>query len=230
MRKINLIKISAFMLTGILLNINTQAQSTDLKEKIQIKSIPFALEPFNNPVKTEVIKNSEIKITAQGKTNLFNNPNNNYYVQNAPMLLFHPDSDFILTAKVTAELKEVYDVAALVIYQDKNLWAKLCFENSVNKEATVVSVVTRRYSDDCNSIKIADDFVYLSIAKKGNEFSFHCSTDNEKWELVRHFRLECSDAEIKIGFATHCSVGEMFSAEFSDISYTVNTLENMRKF
>ncbi|MDM8159698.1 DUF1349 domain-containing protein [Labilibaculum sp. K2S] len=168
-----------------------------------------------------------LKITSNEKTNLFNSPSGNYYMQNAPMVLFHPDGNFIISAKITAELREVYDVASLVIYQDNNLWAKLCFGNSIKKETTVV---TRGFSDDCNSIKITDDFVYFSIAKKGEEFSFHCSTDNVNWELVRHFRLECNDSSLMLGFAVHCSKGEKFSAVFSDINYSKNVLENMRTY
>lgn len=227
-KKENVIKMVHFVLLGLFLSINVQAQKIDFKEALKINSIPFFLKTVNDPLKVEVIEDAGIKITSKGKTNLFNSPGNNYYVQNAPMLLFHPDSNFIISAKITADLKEVYDVAALVIYQDNDLWAKLCFENSINKETTVVSVVTRRYSDDCNSIKILDKFVYLTMAKKGNEISFHYSTDNVHWELVRHFRLECSESDLMIGFAVHCSVGEKFAAEFSEINYTNNILENMR--
>jgi hypothetical protein len=70
----------------------------------------------------------------------------------------------------------------------------------------------------------------LSIVKKGKEFSFYCSNDNLTWELIRHFRLECNDNDLMIGFAAHCSVGERFSAEFSDIDYSNYALENMRKY
>lgn len=229
-RKYCFIKISTCLLVGLFININLQAQKVDLKNTLKIKTIPYSLAAVNNPLSVEIRGDSVIKITSKGKTNLFNSPGGNYYVQNAPMVLFHPDSNFIISSKITAELREVYDVASLVIYQDNNLWAKLCFENSINKETTVVSVVTREFSDDCNSIKITDDFVYFSIAKKGKEFSFHCSTDNINWELVRHFRLECNDSSLMLGFAAHCSRGETFSAEFSDINYSKNVLENMRTY
>lgn len=176
------------------------------------------------------MEDSIIKLTSAGKTNLFNSPGGNYSVQNAPMVLFKPDSNFILRAKITAKLKEVYDVASLVIFQDENLWAKLCFENSVDKEATVVSVVTRDFSDDCNSVKISEDYIYFVIAKKGDEFSFHYSTDGIKWDLVRHFKLKCENKKLMLGFAAHCSRGEKFTAEFSDIYYSEKTLKKMRTY
>ena len=229
-KKSTLINLIITVLTGYFIIINVQAQSIDLTGNIHIKTIPYTLKEFNSPVNIEVKNGSAVIIASRGKTNLFNSPGDNYYKQNAPMLLFHPDSNFIFSAKIEADLKEVYDVAALVLYQNNDLWAKLCFENSIDKEATVVSVVTKRYSDDCNSIKITDRYVYLSIAKNGDEFSFHCSTDNINWYLVRHFRMDFSKDNLMIGFAVHCSRGDKFLAEFSDIKYSNNGLENMRKY
>ncbi|MGD8779412.1 MAG: DUF1349 domain-containing protein [Ignavibacteria bacterium] len=68
------------------------------------------------------------------------------------------------------------------------------------------------------------------MAKKGNEFSFHYSEDNIKWEMVRQFRLEFPDDNLMIGFAAHCAVSETFSANFSEINYSSGSLENMRKY
>ena len=35
-----------------------------------------------------------------------------------------PEANFTISAKVTGKLKAVYDVAALVVYQDDETWAK----------------------------------------------------------------------------------------------------------
>jgi uncharacterized protein len=201
-------------------NVKAQYPNKDFK----IASIPHKLEIYNSPINCSIIGDTIVELASIGKTNLFNNPNGKYYVQDAPMLLFEPDTDFVFSAKVFGNLKDIYDVAALVIFQDNDTWAKLCFENSVDKEATIVSVVTRKYSDDCNSISIDDNFAYLSIVKKGNEFSFFYSKDGHKWKLIRHFRLDLNQ-NIKIGFAVHCSRGNGFSAKFSDIKYMINSYE-----
>lgn len=228
-RNINLVTCSLlFWVT--LITINIYAQNIDSSITLKIKTIPHALKIYNDPLKFETKGDSIITITANANTNLFNSPQGNWNRQNAPMILFHPDSNFILSAKVKANLKEVYDVAALVVYHDNDFWAKLCFENSADKEAMIVSVVTKKYSDDCNSAKLANNYVYLAIAKKGKEYSFHYSKDNLKWKLIRHFRIELSDNNTLIGFAVHCYAGKMFSADFSDIYYSNNTLGNMRKY
>lgn len=223
------IQIIAIVLFTCFFTNTVQAQTIQAPENIVIKTIPFALKAYNSPADIQVKNESTVQITSNANTNLFNSPGGNYNKQDAAMLLFHPDSNFIFSAKVKADLKEVYDVAALVLYQNTELWAKLCYENSVDKKATVVSVVTNGLSDDCNSAEITDDYIYYLIAKKGNELSFHCSTDNINWNLVRHFKMDFNPDELMIGFAVHCSRAEQFSAEFSDINYSNNTLNYMRK-
>lgn len=198
------------------------AQNTPM----QIKEIPYLLQIINNPV-SFTINDEIIQLTAEGKTNLFNNPNGISRVQNAPMILFEPKNDFTLSAKVTGDLKSIYDVAALVVWQNGDTWAKLCYENSVDKIPTIVSVVTRTYSDDCNSIPTGSN-IYLSIVKKGEEFSFYYSPDNENKKLIRHFRLELSKEPLKVGFAAHGSRGDGFTALFSEIEYKEESPENMR--
>ena len=54
-------------------------------------------------------------MTASRKTNLFNSPSGKLKVVNAPLILFEPEANFTISAKVTGKLKAVYDVAALVV-------------------------------------------------------------------------------------------------------------------
>ncbi|RXK86325.1 DUF1349 domain-containing protein [Filimonas effusa] len=199
---------------------------------VTLRGVPYSLLVVNNPTKIAVAGDTAVTITAPGRTNLFNAPDSGYYVQNAPRLCFKPDNAFLLTARVSARLTEIYDVAALVIYQDKDKWAKLCFENSALKQTTIVSVVTaNRYSDDCNSIKPDKDHIYFAIARKGAEFSFFCSPDYKSWELVRHFRLEGLNDQMTIGFAVHGSrraKTDSFSGTFSEVTYSAKAPANMR--
>lgn len=192
----------------------------------KIHAIPYPLEVYNHPVSYE-IKDDIITFSSEGKTNLFNNPNGKSKVNNAPMLLFNPKGDFTLTAKAAGNLKAVYDVAALVIYQDEDRWAKLCYEKSVLGEPTIVSVVTRGFSDDCNSEPTGSS-AYLSIVKKGNEFSFFYSPDNVNWKMIRHFHLD-TDNNLKAGFAVHGSRGNGFTGIFTDIKYRDEALNDMRE-
>lgn len=201
--------------------LNTYAQSSGKS----IEQIPYKLTVYNNPTHYSIEKN-RVEISAAGKTNLFNNPNGQSKIDNAPMLLFEPTGDFTLSAKVTGELKAIYDVAALVVYQDEYSWAKLCYENSVKKQPTIVSVVTRTYSDDCNSMTTGE-FAYLSVIKKGTQYSFFYSADGVEWEMIRSFHLE-AQGRLRVGFAAHGSRGDGFTGVFTDIKFKESAIEDMR--
>lgn len=195
--------------------------------ELSLPGIGSPLEIVHSPLAASVDAAGTLTIRAAGKTNLFNPPATNITVDNAPMVLFTPKGDFTLKAKVAAPLKNVYDVAALVVYADSHCWAKLCYENSVDKEATVVSVVTRGASDDCNSSAIGAPFVYYAICRCGTEYSFHWSKDGRDWKLVRHFELNTS-LPIRVGFAVHAYCDEPISGTFSEIEYTLTTPSGMR--
>lgn len=189
-------------------------QVTDINKRIS--TIPHNLIIYNRPVDYEIEKD-RISITAAGKTNLFNSPSGKSKVANAPLILFEPEADFTMSARVTGKLKSVYDVAALVIYQDDDVWAKFCYENSVHLQPTIVSVVTRTFSDDCNSMP-AGDYAYMAVVKRGAEYSFFYSSDNKNWLMIRNFNLG-TKGKIKVGFAAHGSRGDGFTGVFSEIKY-----------
>ena len=93
-------------------NMSKSFQMTDINKRIS--TIPHNLIIHNHPVDYEIEKD-RISITAAGKTNLFNSPSGKSKVANAPLILFEPEADFTMSARVTGKLKSVYDVAALVI-------------------------------------------------------------------------------------------------------------------
>jgi len=221
MKKVNPIILSVLCMPFMLFSMNVAAQQV----KQKTNNIPYELTVYNSPVHY-LIQENVIEITAAAKTNLFNNPDGKTKVGNAPMILFEPDGDFTLSARVSGNLKAIYDVAALVVYQDENTWAKLCFENSVKKMPTIVSVVTRTFSDDCNSMQTGD-YAYLSVIKKGNQYSFFYSPDGAEWEMIRSFNLETTD-KVKVGFAAHGSRGEGFTGIFSDIKFKESAIVDMR--
>ncbi|MBN1404718.1 MAG: DUF1349 domain-containing protein [Opitutales bacterium] len=190
-------------------------------------ALPSALELVNVPTELSVKEDGSILMGASGHTNLFNSPNGVGVYTGAPMLLFPTSGDFTLSARIDAKLVNVYDVAALVMYVDGQNWTKLCYELSAEKCPTVVSVVTRGISDDCNSEEIDTDFVYMAMCRRGQECSFHFSRDGVKWKMVRHFRFESSRMP-RIGFAVHAAYGEGLSASFSDIHYWTSAPANMR--
>ncbi len=207
------------------------APSADAAQKTDLAGLPNLSGEWtivNGEKGTVSAHDGVLRIAPTHWTNLFHAPDDGFIVVNAPMVLFAPEGDFTFKAKVSAQLVNVYDVAALVAYGDDKHWAKLCFENSALSEATVVTVVTREHSDDANSENLASPFVYLAIARKGNEYSMHFSRDGKQWRLARHFQLP-SEPKLRIGFAAHTNDNQQFAASFSEIVYRPTAPANMRQ-
>lgn len=194
-----------------------------------VPGLPVALEVVNSPTHARLAPDGAFELGAAGHTNLFNSPGGGAVRGNAPMALFDANGDFILSARVEAPLLQVYDVAALVVFENEGSWAKLCYENSVENEPTVVSVVTRGVSDDCNSAPVEAGFVYLGIVRRGDEFAFHWSKDGRAWRMVRHFSL-AAKGPLKLGFAVHAYGQGSLDARFSEIHYTATTPGSVRTF
>ena len=148
--------------------------------------------------------------------------------RNAPCAFFRPIShDFVLSANVKVDFQQKYDAGAIHVRVQDDLWAKLCFEYSSFVQPTIVSVVTRGTSDDCNSTVIDGDSVYLRVSKVGATFAFHYSLDGAQWNLVRYFDLNAADT-VRPGFSAQAPVGTSCSAWFSHITYAFRTIGDIR--
>jgi len=218
------------LLSASLATAQVATPPADAVRKMDLADLPSLSGKWtavNGEKGTASMRDGVLRITPVPHTNLFHSPDDGFVVVNAPMVVFAPEGDFIFKAKVSAQLVNVYDVAALVAYADDKHWAKLCFENSALHEATVVTVVTRERSDDANSENVASPFVYLAISRKGNEYSMHFSRDGKQWRLVRHFQLP-SELKLRIGFAAH-SDSNQFAASFSEIVFRPTAPSDMRQ-
>lgn len=147
---------------------------------------------------------------------------------NAPGLVGRaPDGDFLFSARVAVEFGASFDAGVLVLWRDERTWAKLCFEFSPEGRPMVVSVVTRGVSDDANAFVVDGPEVWLRIARIGDEFAFHASTDGRRWELVRHFALD-GPGDLHVGFEAQSPTGEGCEVTFTDIRFDRRRLDDLR--
>jgi regulation of enolase protein 1 (concanavalin A-like superfamily) len=170
------------------------------------------------------------ELSADGNTDWVSDPISNTRVQSAPALLFPTDGDFILSAAVKPTFDGTFDAGVLVAYQNDDTWAKLCFEVSPQGQPMVVSVVTRGFSDDCNSVPIDEDTVYLRLSRVGAGFLLHYSADGEPgtWQFVRSFTLGPATTATKAGFIAQSPFGSGMTARFTHVSYRNETLSDFR--
>lgn len=170
---------------------------------------------------------STLSMKAGAKTDLFSDPQGKVNIANAPYLTFDAEGDFMLSARVTVDFKSTFDAGVLVIYQDPYSWAKFCFEYTPLGEPSMVSVVTKGSSDDCNSVLILGNSVLMRLSRVGYAWAFHYSTDGKFWHLIRVFALDVN-APSKVGFLVQSPTGEGCSVEFSEIRLVRETLADLR--
>jgi uncharacterized protein len=168
-----------------------------------------------------------LSISAGPRTDLFVDPAGGAPVLNAPTLLGATDGDFLLSARVRAELRATFDAGALLLHAGEQTWAKLALERSPQGEAMIVSVVTRRVSDDANGAVVGGDSVWLRVARIGEACALHASADGEHWDLVRHFALE-APGPLAAGFLAQSPTGDGCAATFDEIDFAARTLADLR--
>jgi uncharacterized protein len=187
------------------------------QSKLSLPSLP-AEGRWLNPPQSFTIADGKVLIIASGKqTDWFVDPFDGTLSRSAPILLFSPapdpDSDYVLTARLTVKFAAKWDAGALMLWGDDHHWAKLSFELSPDRKPTLVTVVTRGASDDCNSSSLPGNSVYLRIARNSSQKSrpksiqtssqkssppssppsktyvFYYSTDGSNWHILRTFDL-----------------------------------------
>jgi len=209
-------------LAGLLVAVLTAAAQTTLAAGNNVPAIdgvPGPLTWQHPAAKWKIDSGRTLSITAGKGTDWFASPMGDEPRDNTPRLVFKPSDDFVLSAKVTVDFQSQWDSGALVLYVNNSLWAKLCFEMTIEKHPTIVSVVTRGLSDDNNSIVISGSSVYLKVAKAGQAIFFYASDDGQKWTIIRAFSLGASTSDLHIGFSSQSPVGDGCTSVFSEIKY-----------
>jgi regulation of enolase protein 1 (concanavalin A-like superfamily) len=192
-----------------------------------LSAMPMPLRWDNAPVRAETDGRSRLLIEAGPKTDIFVDPGGDGKRLNAPRLFGPaPPGDLQFSARVEVAFTTRYDAGVLLVWADEQRWAKLCFEYSPDGEPMIVSVVTRRSSDDANAFVVAGRTAWLRISRLGRAFAFHASIDGARWVLVRYFDLGAES--VLVGFEAQSPHGTGCAATFDEVSFCSTTLANLR--
>lgn len=179
-------------------------------------------------------KDGVLTVYAPSQTDYFNSPvkENGAFpepVANASLYYTELTGDFVFKTKVELEFKNFYDAAALLVYENENVWAKLALENSdlPCRKPAVVSVVTNRISDDCNGPVMDGNSVWFQVSRVDDCFAFHYSVDGKEYQMVRVFTLPVGKT-VKVGFEAQAPMGEGGDRYYSEISIENRRVENVR--
>ena len=211
---------SYILLFLLLVCTKTKAQ----KDSIRIHSIPHGMFLENKIEKFSTTNNGMVMVAGE-KTDMFRDPNVTYNTDNAPKLLFTPDSDFVLIASIEHSFSNKWDGGAIVLKQDSLNWIKFCFEKDYTGAKRVVSVVTKNISDDCNSVEIKTNKVFYKLAKAGNVVTLYYSLEGKKWFLIRHLQFD-TDKNLTLGFLAQSPTGKKCEVKFSNISYQAKKIKD----
>lgn len=203
-----------------------------MSESIAVAGLPFELDWDGTP-SGGLRADGTLEIASSAKSDMFLDPGGPGRHMNVPRLIGRvPAGDFQLSAKTAVELESTFDAGAIIVLVDERHWAKLLLERSVAGAPTVVSVVTRGVSDDCDSFNTTENHIWLRVSRLGDAFAFHASLDGRLWRFVRYLSLACDHeraaGEIRIGFESQSPTGEGCVARFSEISFVPERLPDMR--
>jgi regulation of enolase protein 1 (concanavalin A-like superfamily) len=209
----------------LLILVAIAAASPSAAEPLTISGLPVPLEWKGRPASFRQDERG-LTIVSRGRTDWFVSPVDGQASASAPLLLFEPATDFVLSARVKVDFRSKWDAGALFAYVDDTTWVKFALEQSAYMEPTIVSVVTRGVSDDCNSSVIAGDTAYLQLARSGSALLLYRSADGRAWKLVRTFSLGTTKP-LRVGFEVQSPVGEGGEAQFSEIRYERRKIEDI---
>ena len=192
---------------------------------MSIPSLPGKLTWLNTPRSWNLDAKNALAISSLPKTDWFVDPFDGAVASNAPILLFTPGSDYVLSARVSVTFVTKWDAGALMVMGDDHHWAKLSLELSPDRKPTVV---TRGLSDDYNSTHVSADSVYLRIAKSGKTYVFYFSADGQDWEILRTFSLD-TGLPVRVGFESQSPEGSGTVVTFDAVHYDPHRIGNIYK-
>lgn len=198
--------------------------------RITHPALPFALVEYGDlPVTHALEADGVLTLTGAARSDMFIDPNGTGPDYSVGLVLGEPPAgDFTLSARVTVPFASTFDAGVLVVYAGHDRFAKLCFEYSPQNQPTVVSVVTREFSDDANAFPVEGSTVGLRVARVGRTWAFHASTDDKHWSMVRYFSLGETEEPARVGLLAQSPTGEGISVTFTQIAYTPGTLADLR--
>ena len=196
-------------------------------EDLRLPGLPTALTWHVPPAESPSVAGGRVTVAAGALTDLFAPPAGETPITNAPRALAPTRGDFQLLARVDGALVETFDAGALLLWSDSERWAKLALERSREGEPTIVSVVTRERSDDCNSHTLEHAATWLRISRSADACAFHASPDGATWRLIRHFAVAGWEP-LAAGILVQSPRGEGMTATFSELELHPTTLAGLR--
>ncbi len=167
-------------------------------------------------------------IKAPAQSDFFINPVDGQRSSSAPVLYLPVSGDFVAVTKVSPDLSEVWNAAAIMVFVDDTNWIKFAFENSDATGPSIVSVTTRDTSDDANGAVLTDQAeIWLKLIRKGNNYAMHWSSDGVEYQMARLSAMPEADT-IMLGLEAQCPAGKGALHKFAYFSLENTSVNDLR--
>lgn len=130
-----------------------------------------------------------IRMVVPPVTDYFRDPAGEKMKDNGPYLWREVTGDFVARAHVRPTFAGRYDAGGILVRQDAERWAKLCYESTNFGTTAAISVVTRGLSDDANGVDLTVSDLWLQVCRVGDSFGMQYAVDGKNWRKVRRFHL-----------------------------------------
>ena len=130
-----------------------------------------------------------IRVAVPPLTDYFRDPAGEKVKDNGPYLWREVTGDFVARAHVRPAFAGRYDAGGILVRQDEERWAKLCYESTNFGTTAAISVVTRGFSDDANGVDLSVPDLWLQVCRVGDAFGMQYAVDGKDWRKVRRFHL-----------------------------------------
>ncbi|HXI00078.1 MAG TPA: DUF1349 domain-containing protein [Sphingobacteriaceae bacterium] len=213
-----------FGMTVVFLSDNARAQGQSkgngsyTADSGRIRDLPSPYILLDKPQEFKILSDNSLLMTAGKQTDLHNSASGSYSKGNAPKFLFTPHNDFDFSARIKPVFDNQYDGGAILVYTDRDNWAKILFQNTGSKLILGTSVVKNKVTDDSYFNIPNNREIYLRVKKSGIVYTFLASQDGKEWSVVRNF-VYSKPKNIKIGFYSQSPMGSECKVEYADISY-----------
>jgi regulation of enolase protein 1 (concanavalin A-like superfamily) len=191
------------------------------------QNLPEGFGWLNEPEEWGFDSNGRLTVAAPAKADFFADPAGLPAVRSAPFLFKTLEGDFTVSTRMEVKMQTECDSACLMVMADDGNWGKICYENSY-QIPSIVSVVTRGVSDDCNGEGSRAYCPTLRITRAGDAFAFHYSFDAKFWRLKRYFSFGFAPGAVRVGVVVQSPMGEGCTAGFDCFDYLPGAVEDLR--
>lgn len=146
----------------------------------------------------EPLPGGGIRVAVPPDTDYFRDPAGEKVRGNGPYLWRRATGDFVARLKLRPTFAGMYDAGGILVRQNEEHWAKLCYERTSFGTTAAISVVTRGLSDDANGVDLETPELWLQLCRAGDTFGMQYARDGETWRKVRRFHLPLGPA-VQVG-------------------------------